>query len=60
MTCRLRELTYDCHIKSDLEFKCYTINENGMKQLRREGYIKNVSIAKIPVMVGSNWCHLSK
>ena len=28
MACRLRDLTYECHIKSDLEFRCFSVEEN--------------------------------
>jgi DNA-directed RNA polymerase beta subunit len=27
MTCRLRDLTYECHIRSDMEYRCLSVDE---------------------------------
>jgi hypothetical protein len=60
MACRLRELTYECNIKSDLVYNCFSVDETtGEKQLIKHGELKQVSIAKVPAMVGSDWCCLA-
>lgn len=60
LACRLRELNYECHIKSDLEYQCFSVSEKGERVLLKKGEKKGVSIGNIPVMVGSEWCYLSQ
>lgn len=60
MVCRLRGLTYECHIKCDLEYENYSLSDSDERTLIKSGVAKEVPIAKVPVMIGSDWCCLAK
>jgi DNA-directed RNA polymerase II subunit RPB2 len=58
--CRLRDLTYQCTIKANLHCIKYSFNSRGEKDILKSQTINNVTIAEIPIMVGSDWCNLKE
>lgn len=62
MMCRLRDLTYEVELKCNITFrKIIKYIENNIRKTRidHEDVIPKITIAQIPVMVGSKWCRMS-
>lgn len=53
---RLRNLTYETEIFTDVHFKISTLKEDGSHEKVREELIEKMPIGKMPVMIKSKYC----